>query len=215
MKDYLMILLKHKGALFLLPVIAGFFLLWFLNHYYSNLYEGDYETIKTYVIPNLHLIVSLMSCWWIVLLLLEFTSSKGNEVLYLYFSLKDIVGSVLFLEVLYIAIVSLYFMLFCKELGLSLFFLALLCGESLFIGGLSFLIIQLTKNTSIALGIIAVYCVYLLKFDSMHIMDSISIFPLGDTMGIDSLYQLAVDFVLAIMYHLVGGLCYKKRILYH
>ena len=215
MKDYLMFLIRHKGIVLFLPVIAAFFLLGILNHYYINLYPGDYETIKMYVIPNFHLIISLMSSWWIILLFSEFISERGNEVFYLYSSIKSVMGCVIFLEMLYITLMSLYFVLFCNELGLSIFFVILLSGESLFISGLSFFIIQLTKNTSIALGMVSVYCVYLLKFDPMNVMGCISIFPLNNTFGKDSLYQIFIDLGFATIFYLVGGICYKKRKVYY
>lgn len=215
MNRYLGLLIKKRTVVFFLPVIGAFFLLGFLSQYYLNLYSGSIETIKMYVIPNFHLIISLMSCWWIILLFAEITSSGGNEVFYLYSSLKGVLVSTITLEMFYIFITSLFFLFFYRELHISPFFLALLCGEILFMSGLAFFIIHLTKNTSLALGIIAVYTVYLLKFDSMQIMSSISIFPLQDMMTTDSIFQIMEDIILALVFYFFGGVCYRKRIVYY
>ena len=56
---------------------------------------------------------------------------------------------------------------------------------------------------------------YLLKFDPMNVMGCISIFPLNNTFGKDSLYQIFIDLGFATIFYLVGGICYKKRKVYY
>lgn len=215
MKGYLKLLIRHRCIAFFVPIIAGFLLLIFLGYYYRNLYVNDIETIKRYVIPDFHLIISLMSGWWPILLFSEFVSEQGNEVFYLYFPMGSIVKCQLFLEMIYNFLVIGYFIMIRTDFSFSPIFLLFLIGENFFVSGMVFFLVQLTKNTSIVLGVISVYCVYLLKFDQINVMGAISIFPENDMFTQSSLRQLLVAFGFALVFYIVGGICYKKRKVYY
>lgn len=215
MNDYIKLLVRHKSLVLFLPVIAGFSLLTLLNFYYRKLYYGDLEMIKSYIVPNFHLIVSLMSSWWLLLVYSEFISEKGNEVFYMYFSLKSMIGCQLLLQAVYAALVGIYFSLCYNKFGLSPFFLFLLIGESLFVSGITFLLIQLTKNTSVSIGVVAIYCIYLIKFDEINALEKVSIFTKEDAFSNANVKQLLIDLGFAFAFYIIGVVCYKRRKVYY
>lgn len=212
MYEYLRILLKARWKAFFIPVIVALLFLICFSYYIRYLYIEDIETVKMYVAPDFHLVISLLSAWWGILTATEYVSVKGNEVLYMYFSLKSVMICQLIMEIVYIVGVTVFFLLTGKDFGFTNDMLALLIGESIFISGLAFGITQLTKNTSIALCIVVFYCVYLLKFDFIDALRVISIFQ--DTVASTSSQSFIVDVGFGIFFHFIGGVCYKTRKVY-
>lgn len=214
MNGYLKLLARIRWKAFFLPILAGFIFLTCSSYYTKNLYDGDMETIRMYVVPNFHLIISLLSAWWGILAASNYVSEKGNEVLYMYFNTKSLITCQFSMEAVYILLFTAFFLLLQKDFGFTFFMLALLIGESMFLSGLAFGIIHLTKNTSIALGVIAFYCIYLLKFDSLHVLQGISIFyDLGESASV-SCKPLVIDFGFAALFHVMGVIFFKIRKVY-
>ena len=110
MKAYLKLLLRHRWVLAFAPVIGGFLALGYISSYYNNLYAGDYETIRAYIVPNFHLIVSLLSVWWTVIFFSQFTTEQGNELIYMSFRTSSVIKCQLLMEALYAILVFLYFL---------------------------------------------------------------------------------------------------------
>lgn len=214
MKSYLKLLLRHKWILAFFSVIIGFCVLSFSCNYYCNLYAGDWDTIHFYMLPNFHLIVSVMSIWWTVLFFSGFISEPGNELIFLGFNTNCVIGFQLFLEMLYMISVSLYFFMERDLYQLPVSLLYFLMAESFFMNGIAFLLIQLTRNISLALGGVVVYCVFLLKFDQMDILGKISIFADSQEILQISVRKLLIDLGLAIAFHVIGEICFRKRKVY-
>ena len=214
MKAYLKLILRHKWILVFLPIIIGFCVLSVSSNYYCNLYTGDFDTIHLYIIPNFHLIVSMMSIWWTILFFSGVISEQGNELIFLCVKANCVLGCQLFLEVLYVISFSLYFFIMCDSYQLSVTLFFLLAAESFFMNGLAFLLIQLTRNISLALGSVAVYCIFLLKFDEMDILGKISIFPNPQDILQAPIHWLLIDIGIAIACHVMGIICFQKRKVY-
>ena len=214
MKAYLKLILRHKWILVFLPFIIGFCILSFSSSYYCNLYVGDYDTIHLYLIPNFHLIVSMMSIWWTILFFSGFISEQGNELIFLCFKANRVMGCQLFLEVLYVIIISLYFLIVSDSYQLPVTLLFLLAAESFLMNGLAFFLIQLTRNISLALGSVAVYCIFIIKFDQMNLLGKISIFPNPQDILQTPIRWLLTDIGIAIACHVMGIICFQKRKVY-
>ena len=214
MKAYLKLLLRHRWFLAFAPVIGGFLALGYISSYYNNLYAGDFEAIRAYIVPNFHLIVSLLSVWWTVIFFSQFTTEQGNELIYMSFRTSSVIKCQLLMEALYAILVFLYFLAVRNLYHLPFALCYFLAAESFFMGGLAFFLIQLTKNISLSLVGVAVYCVFLLKFDSGHILSKFSIFPEGEALLPFPVRRLAVEVGIAAVFYILGGVCFRKRKVY-
>lgn len=212
---YLKLVIKYKMIALFIPIIVAFSLLTLSCLYYRNLYSNDIESIKMYVVPDFHLIISLMSVWWLILLFSNIISEKGNEVFYLYVQMNSVIKCIFLFEVIYSSLVCCYFLIVKDVFMLDFSLLILLVGEILFMNGIAFLVMQITKNTSIGLVISVVYCIYILKFDKFNVFDMISVFCLGDVSITAAIRQFIIDFGIATILHIAGAFLYKKWKVYY
>ncbi|MCI8793482.1 MAG: hypothetical protein HFG38_11945 [Eubacterium sp.] len=214
MRAYLKLVMRHKWISAYLPIIIGFCILSFSSSYYCDLYAGDFDTIHLYIIPNFHMLVSMMSVWWTILFYSGFVSEQGNELLFLRFKPNRLMGCQIFLEVLYVILVFFYFFFVRDTYQLPVSFFYLLAAESFLMNGVAFLLIHLTRSISLSLGSVALYCVFLLKFDQMDMFGIISIFPNPQDILETPVHWLLIDMAAAMACHVMGRICFQYRKVY-
>ena len=211
MKEYFMLLLRHKGADAAMPVILGYALLSLANCRYGVMYAGEPELIRAFVAENFQLVGAVLAGWWPILFYSSFIDRPGNELFFLYFPARREALCPLGIEAAYLAAVSLYFLAIRGIYELPLSFLGVLAGEIFFINGLVFFLIQLTRNTGIALGASVIYCVYLIKFDRLEIFQFLSIFSGTASWSEDAAGKLGGALGFGAAFHIAGFAILKKR----
>ncbi len=169
--------IRKRKTMIVIPIfIIGIFVP-IMSYYFSVQYVKEPERIVEEVIALLHTCIPMAGCWWIILLYQDFFEWEGNELLYYYHSLRQLIKEYIFVVAVYIGISG--FIIFCiqQTIDFPFYLIGQLSAEIMFIASLTLFSSFLSQNTGGSLLIVLAYCVYLNHFDSLGIFQFMSVFP--------------------------------------
>lgn len=205
--------LQKKKVMALIPLFVSFVLLPLMGLFFCYRYEGDTQGAVREFTLQMHVWIPLFSAWWGLVLFQDFFESGGNELLYLYhhppYFLKIQCAAVL----LYSFCIAACFLIcrqICRQfIPLEWFLVVQLLAESFFAAALAYFLYFAFLNTGAGLLIVAAYCIYLNLFDTLGMLDFISVFPKYSDITAENVRLIECSCLSALIFLVLGFLCSK------
>lgn len=168
------------------------------------------DVLLDYVTKWCHQVIPMLACWWALFLQNQFVSGEGNELLYLYLSHKEILKCQLVAMAAYGVWICMYIGGMQFYFDMNLFFLFRICLESVFIGGVAFLLVSIVRNTGIPILFIMVYCMYVDQLLCAAPLEQLSQSLKRQEMSPLNMKWAAETLILAAAFHIGGFMIYKQ-----
>lgn len=203
--------LRKNKVMVLVPLLICCVALPAMGLFFRQQSENSMEEAVRALAIQLHVWIPVFSTWWGIALFHDFFESGGNELLYLYHR------PAWFLKIQCVAMLAyslciLACFIICRQiLPLAWFLFIQLAAEAFFAAAFAWFLSFALLNTGVGLLTVAAYGIYINLFDTLGLMDFMSIFPKDSLMTRENV-RLAVCSVLWSLFFLaLGFFCSKFR----
>lgn len=199
--------LQKKKVMALVPLVVSFVLLPVMGLFFCRQNEGDMEEAVREFTLQMHVWIPLFSAWWGLILFQDFFESGGNELLYLYHH------PTYFLKIQCVAVLLYSFciiacFLICRQfMPLEWFLVVQLTTEAFFAAALAYFLYFAFLNTGAGLLIVAAYCIYINLFDTLGMLNFISVFPKYSNNTTENVRLIGCSYLSALIFLVLGFLC--------
>lgn len=169
--------LRKKKAMVLVPLLMLCILLPAMSLFFWRQNEGDMEEAVRIFTRQMHVWIPIFSAWWGLVVFHDFFESGGNELLYLYHHSPYFLKVQCMAMLLYSFCISACFLICRQIMPIEWFLLVQLTAEAFFTAALAYFLVFVFLNTGVGLLTVAAYCIYINLFDTLGMLDFMSVFP--------------------------------------
>lgn len=169
---------KQNKIKYIIPLLFSYIIMPLIAYTItSNTPDDELQDVIFDILKYLHILIPILSVWWILLYFSSFFSKKGNELIYFYHKTHSILGifitNIILFLILFTPTVFIYNSIF--KFSPTWYFEYLL--ESLVISSIYYWFSFITQNIGSGLIVIIIYSLYVNIFDITGSLEKISIFP--------------------------------------
>ena len=199
--------IRKKKIMALLPLLILFVLFPAMSLFFSRQNEGGMEEALRIFTRQMHVWIPIFSIWWGLLLFHDFFMAGGNELLYLYHKSSYFIKIQSVAMLLYSFCIAASFFICRQFMPLEYFLLIQLIAEAFFAVALAYFLFFAFLNTGVGLLTVAAYCIYINFFDTLGLLDFMSVFPNDSFVTSENIHLIGFSCLSALVFLVLGFLC--------